>query len=294
MHSNANPAMKIFLICFLCLVLTTSASSIVENSRDNSRGRAATTVEAPPRIINPTTLASPSTDTHHEQPRRQLSRFYSLAQVDPRILIVRKSLTKTITSPLQSPIIAHLNLLDQLLQTQFSVQDQEASSDKPLIAGHVAVLKARCRQLATELGPLHLKYRNCAFRYHELVRFLALLQKYHGRVNPSKRGVRSQHLKFCSALALAAKKLGSLVKRAINQVSAAEASQPAVNLSAETNSEAVSKALRPFRSELDELASVIETLDYNLVSFCDSDPNLNISITQVRESLSDFLHLAFH
>ena len=180
------------------------------------------------------------------------------------------------TSPRSSPIISQLNTLDQLFASQFPRSPSPAN----LLPGHLSVLKAHCRHLASELGPLNQKSLNCAFRYHELIRFLQLLTKYDTTVIANHR----DHASFCSALVSNLKRLQNLVFSAFNNYS---------EILSSSQSPVMAAALAPFSKEIKALESAIDTIDLDLLFYCHFDSTDNHSINNARETIATFLHLAF-
>ena len=189
------------------------------------------------------------------------------------------------TSPRNSPIISQLNLLDQLMA---SAQFPFVTEPKPLMAGHLSVLKAHCRHLAASYGPLNPKSINCAFRYHELFRFIQLLTKYETSFS---NALVKRNSDFCSALVINLKRLRTLVYKAIYEHSSHVTKASRSWKSSNPN---ISNLLDAHSDEIKESDRAVDTIDYDLLFYCGSNTSNRESIDSARKLISNFFSLAFN
>lgn len=217
---------------------------------------------------------SVSTQQSNTRPLHHYKSFDSLPLVSFRTIKISK-----VTYPYKSPIISQLNILDQLMA---SAKFPLVTEPRNIMTGHLSVLKVRCRNLAATLGPLNPKATKCAFRYHELVRFIQLLTKYDTNYEnvPIKR-----NLAFCSALVSNLKRLQTLVGVTIYEYSH--------SITQEQSSIASIPELEPHSSEIKDLDKTIDNFDLHLLFYCGSNPSNHESIDSARNLISKFLHIAF-
>jgi hypothetical protein len=217
---------------------------------------------------------SVSTQQSNTRPLHHYKSFDTLPLVSFRTIKISK-----VIYPYKSPIISQLNILDQLMA---SAKFPLVTEPRNIMTGHLSVLKARCRNLAATLGPLNPKATKCAFRYHELVRFIQLLIKYDTNYEnvPIKR-----NLAFCSALVSNLKRLQTLVGVAIYEYSH--------SITQEQSSIASIPELEPHSSEIKDLDKTIDNFDLHLLFYCGSNPSNHESIDSARNLISKFLHIAF-
>lgn len=287
----------------LLLLLSAVASLVFASSSDSTdnqleilqlpreiRPSSSTEYKAPPpAIINPGTLEKDSPTTISEVlsvdfiavPKDQIETRPLMFLRPPSQLFFNPQIkTARFTSPRDSPIIAQLNLIDQLMASHFPPIEKP----KPLLAGHLAVLKSNCRDMLVKFGPLHPRYVNCAFSYHEISRFAQLVAKYDTSLI-SQTSQKLRRSSFCSDLIAQVKQLFSLANAAFHSSAHLISSSLPASLSA---------ALAPHSKELKELDMRVDTVDLDLIVYCHLDPNNHTSINTAREIISEFLHLAFN
>lgn len=297
------PTMKKLLILLISVInyaySSSSSSSSNEDNLGTWRQRSATEFQlAPPSIVIPATdspirkpasasskTLKPSLSTSFKpkspNPHRPCSlaryiSFHSHSLPSPQPQKSSRN-SAQFTSPRISPIISQLNLIDGLLQNHFPVYEHP----KTLLPGHLLFLKSHCSQLNANLGPLHPKSRNCAFRFNELKRFLEIVAKY----NTAEMDFQPENLqeKFCTTLIPAIMKLNSFVELAYTEN----------GFLIDADSQIYSK-LAPLETELSELSSVLENIDFDLVLYCGWIPSSNYSIQIVRGAVDKFIRLAFN
>lgn len=223
---------------------------------------------------------------NNHRPLNSLHNYKSFASLP--LISFRTIKISKITSPHKSPIISQLNVLDQLMASaQFPLADEQ----RDLMAGHLSVLKAHCRNLAATHGPLNPKASNCAFRYHELVRFINLLTKYDTAFDkiPVKR-----NFAFCSALVSNLRRLQTLVNLAIYEHFDSQSlnSRNFQSLEISANPK-VADQLEAHAKELEYLDKTVDSIDLDLLFYCQSNSSNHESINSARDLISKFLHLAF-
>lgn len=263
---------------------------------------------SPPGIVNPEALVisnknrkSPTTITAamsadyyfdpvvvEKKMHKQESLSFPSVKSVPLISFQAFQISK-FNSPRNSQIISQLNLLDHLMASaQFPLATE--SKSKALMAGHLSVLKAHCRHLAASYGPLNPKSTNCAFRYHELVRFIQLLTKYETSSFSNTLAKRNWNLSFCSALVHNLKRLQTLVNMAIS-----EYSSRIIKASKTTkySNPGFSALLSAHSNEVKEFDKLVNSVHFDLQFYCESNQNNDESIESARELISKFFNLAF-
>lgn len=265
----------------LCLV----HSSLIFDSNDSILEDSSTkSVVLSPIVLRQRSFNCHSLSFIHHIPNSQFSKsFLSPVRQNSILDLSRDSITR-ITHPRSSLILRQLEVIDDLMSTQFHLQD----SPVRIMNGHLDALKEICGRFLNIYGPLHPFYRNCAFRRLELESFLTILTKYNTQVDVSvmSKCFRTRE-SFCKKLGLNLKKLNSLISAAINEFS------PQL-LFPETDVKFIKSVLGPVVAvELGELEGVVDGVDWNLSEFCEAGSMTNETIQLVKLSINNFLKLAF-